>query len=275
MPILKEHKELLLTQSDSKTLPEWEEYFDGLYTRNQIYSFCYRNDCLIKKISDEERSKIQSQNARKYKINQHYFKEWNHHMAYTLGLWWADGCIYRGKMFDITLHTKDKYILNKIAEDMQYEGLTRDFVDRQACRLNFSCVTMYNDIRALGGTERKSLTAIFPEGIPDQFLSDFIRGYFDGDGSVWFVKGGRINSEFCSGSKPFLEKLLDILHEKTDVVGGSIHLCNASYYELTFGKKDSLKLAKFMYKNVKSDNDFYLLRKKQKFDIFLKEEKQL
>jgi len=36
-------------------------------------------------------------------------------MAYTLGLWWADGCIYGGKMFDITLHRKDKYILKKIA----------------------------------------------------------------------------------------------------------------------------------------------------------------
>jgi len=126
-------------------------------------------------------------------------------MAYTLGLWWADGCIYGGKMFDITLHKKDKYILKKIAEDMQYENDVQDKVDVQACRLNFSCVTMYHDIRTLGGTERKSLTAIFPKNIPDEFLADFVRGYFDGDGSVWYVKGGRINSEFCSGSKQFLE----------------------------------------------------------------------
>ena len=27
-------------------------------------------------------------------------------MAYILGLWYADGCIYGGKMFDITLHKK-------------------------------------------------------------------------------------------------------------------------------------------------------------------------
>jgi hypothetical protein len=51
-------------------------------------------------------------------------------MAYVLGLWWADGCIYGGKMFDITLHNKDKYILKRIAEELQYEGPLYDYVDR-------------------------------------------------------------------------------------------------------------------------------------------------
>jgi hypothetical protein len=32
-------------------------------------------------------------------------------MAYILGLWFADGCIYGGRLFDITLHHRDKYIL--------------------------------------------------------------------------------------------------------------------------------------------------------------------
>jgi len=89
-------------------------------------------------------------------------------MSYTLGLWWADGCIYRGQMFDITLHRKDKYILKKIVEDMQYEGKIEDRSDGvQASRINFSCVKMYRDIVNLGGTERKSLTAKFPTSIPN------------------------------------------------------------------------------------------------------------
>lgn len=265
MPILKEHKEILLSQSDSKTLPEWVQYFENQYTKSQIYSFCYRNDCQIKKISAIEKSKIQSQNARKYKINENYFKTWSSNMAYTLGLWWADGCIYRGRMFDITLHKKDRYILSKIAQDMQFEGNIYDGVDAQASRINFSCIEIYKDIRALGGTQRKSLTALFPENIPEEFLPDFIRGYFDGDGSVWYVKGNRINSEFCSGSKKFLEKLLQTLHNKTQIKGGSIHLANQSCYELTFGKKDSIELAKFMY----TDSKFFLKRKYEKFQKFL------
>lgn len=265
MAILKEHKEILLTQSDSKTLPEWVEYFKNQYTKNQIYSFCYRNDCKIKKISDEQKSHIQSQNARKYKINENYFKKWSSNMAYTLGLWWADGCIYGGKIFDITLHRKDKYILKKIAQDMQYEGQLYDYVDQQASRINFSCVVIYKDIRALGGTERKSLTAIFPQNIPDQYLPDFIRGYFDGDGSIWNVQGKRINSQFCSGSVKFLNKLLEILHNKVGIQGGSIHLANESCYELTLGKRDSIKLGNFMY----NGSSFYLKRKYEKFEPYL------
>ena len=153
MPILPEHKEILLTESGSKTLPEWVQFFDNQYTKNQIYSFCYHKGLKIKKLSQSEISKIQSNNARKYHINQDYFKSWSHNMAYILGLWFADGCIYGGKMFDITLHNKDKYILKKVAEELSYEGQLYDYVDRQAARINFSCVVIYNDIINLGGKE--------------------------------------------------------------------------------------------------------------------------
>ena len=40
----------------------------------------------------------------------------------------------------------------------------------------------------LGGKEKKSLDCHFPK-VPNEYLRDFIRGYFDGDGSVWNVKG--------------------------------------------------------------------------------------
>ena len=67
--ILPEHKEILLTESGSKTLPEWIEFFNNQYTKNQIYSFCYHNGCPIKKLSQSEKSIIQQQNSRKYNIN--------------------------------------------------------------------------------------------------------------------------------------------------------------------------------------------------------------
>ena len=256
--ILPEHKEILLTESGSKTLPEWVQFFDNQYTKNQIYSFCYHKGLKIKKLSQSEISKIQSNNARKYHINQDYFKSWSHNMAYVLGLWFADGCIYGGKMFDITLHNKDKYILKKVAEELSYEGQLYDYVDRQAARINFSCVVIYNDIINLGGKENKSLDMDFPN-IPKEYLSDFIRGYFDGDGYVMRLKGGRINSAFTSGSKKFLDNLYQILKEEAGVEGGSY---DPSCVSLKFGKKDSIKIGNYMYKN---DPELFLLRKQQKF----------
>ena len=256
--ILPEHKEILLTESGSKTLPEWVQFFDNQYTKNQIYSFCYHKGLKIKKLSQSEISKIQSNNARKYHINQDYFKSWSHNMAYVLGLWFADGCIYGGKMFDITLHNKDKYILKKVAEELSYEGQLYDYVDRQAARINFSCVVIYNDIINLGGKENKSLDMDFPN-IPKEYLSDFIRGYFDGNGCVMRLKGGRINSAFTSGSKKFLDNLYQILKEEAGVEGGSY---DPSCVSLKFGKKDSIKIGNYMYKN---DPELFLLRKQQKF----------
>ena len=259
--ILPEHKEILSTQSESKTLPEWIDYFNNQYTKKQIYSFCYHNGYIIKKLSQSERSKIQSENGRKWHIKQDYFKVWSNNMAYILGLIFADGCIYRERMIDITLHAKDKYILKKIAEELEYQGNLYDYVDRQAARINFSCVVMYNDLVALGCKECKSLYIEFPN-IPDEYLADFIRGYFDGDGSIMLLKNNRINSAFTSGSKQFLDKLLTILQSKAGVEGGSY---DASSKSIRFGKRDSQRIGQFMYKN---NPEIFLLRKRKKFKNF-------
>lgn len=258
MKILPEHKEILLTQSESKTLPEWVDFFNLQYTKNQIYSFCYNNKKIIKKLSQSERSQIQSNNSRKYHINQDYFKKWSRNMAYILGLWFADGCIYGGKMFDITLHTKDKYILKQIAKELDYEGNLYDYVDRQAARLNFSCIVIYNDIISLGGQENKSLVIDFPN-VPKEYLPDFIRGYFDGDGSIMRIKNNRLNSAITSGSKKFLDQILKILKEEAGVEGGSYDLSSKS---IRFGKKDTLRLGDYMYQN---EPQLFLLRKYKKF----------
>lgn len=258
MPILQEHKDILLTESETRTLPEWVSYFDNQYTKSQIYSFCYHNKKIIKKLPQAEKSQIQSQNARKYHINQDYFKTWSSNMAYILGLWFADGCIYKGKIFDITLHNKDKYILKQVAKELEFEGSLYDYVDRQAARINFSCVVIYNDIVSLGGCENKSMVVEFPK-VPNEFLPDFIRGYFDGDGSIMQIKGNRLNSAFTSGSKKFLDQLLEILKKEAGIEGGSY---DPSSYTLRFGKKDTIRLGKYMYKN---NPELFLKRKKDKF----------
>lgn len=43
-----------------------------------------------------------------------------------------------------------------------------------------------NDLKRLGCTEQKSLNLTFPtkEQVPPHLLHHFIRGYFDGDGSI-------------------------------------------------------------------------------------------
>ena len=185
-------------------------------------------------------------------------------MAYVLGFWFADGCIYNNKMFDITTHSKDKYILNRIKEQLEYTGDLYKYTGRQAYRLNFSCVEIYKDIIKLGGKERKSFNCHFPK-VPKEYLRDFIRGYFDGDGSIYNVKGNRINTAFCCASKDFINQLFKILQQEINIKGGSLHFEN-DCWKLTFGKRDSIELGHFMYDNLNSK--LYLERKFDKFKIY-------
>lgn len=256
MPLLKKDKEILLSQSSSKTSTEWVEFFENRYPKKKLHDFCYNHKIKMKPTTKEEFSRLQSKRSRYYNINEDYFKTWSRNMAYILGFWFADGCIYRGQMFDITVHKKDKYILKKFAEELQFEGKLYDCVDRQASRINFSCKVVYDDIVALGGKECKSLDIVFPD-VPKEYLPDFIRGYFDGDGCACLRKGNRLQASFVGDSPKFLSKLHQILKEEAKVTGGS-----QPEWSLNFGKRDSILLGKFMYQN---NPELFLKRKREKF----------
>ena len=46
---------------------------------------------------------------------------------------------------------------------------------------------MFEDLQKNGFTQNKSSTLALPV-IPKEYVADFIRGYFDGDGNVYFKK---------------------------------------------------------------------------------------
>jgi hypothetical protein len=60
------------------------------------------------------------------------------------------------------------------------------------------------------------------------------------------LKNNRLNSAFTSGSKDFLNTLWAILKDKAGVEGGSY---DPSSMSIRFGKKDTIRIGKFMYKN--------------------------
>lgn len=44
---------------------------------------------------------------------------------------------------------------------------------------------MFGDLSKHGCVPNKSLILKFPTTLPNELVNDFIRGYFDGDGSVY------------------------------------------------------------------------------------------
>lgn len=123
---------------------------------------------------------------KKYSVNDSYFEKIDTiEKAYIFGLWCSDGCISQNR-FDIAQHSDDEYILNKIKNIFSYTGPLKKNGPHNV-RLSINNKKICEDIKNLGGMERKSVVMPFPK-VPEEYYFDFIRGYCDGDGSVWYKK---------------------------------------------------------------------------------------
>jgi hypothetical protein len=216
--------------------------------------------------------------SRTYNINDNYFNQWSSNMSYILGFWWADGFIYKNKFF-ITQHKKDKYILDKIIEEMKSDYIARPNKRDNTLTLEISSKKIVNDIIKLGGKYKKSKTCTFPF-VPSEFLKDFIRGYFDGDGCITFGSGKRFyTSSFTSGSIGFIKGLHKCLNKNIPETKGTIHKTVAKRgvvingwktkrptetYTLYFGVNDTRRLRDFIYK------DSPCFKLERKFKRFIK-----
>jgi hypothetical protein len=208
----------------------------------------------------------------KYQFNHNYFDKIDtSNKAYFLGLMFADGNIgINNTSYVIKLISKDKNILETFLIELNSNSVIyRDYhkkYDKECFRVQLNSKIMFDSLNRLGCTPRKSLTLKFPK-IDDKLVHHFIRGYFDGDGTVgvYSVKHSvwkRLMSGFC-GTKEFLEVLVQYLPTKKKTV----YSRTSNLSLLSFSVEDSVLLYKYMYKNA----TIYLHRK---YTIFNNEIKQ-
>lgn len=193
---------------------------------------------------------------KKYFVNENFFDEWSSKMAYVLGFWFADGYMRHEKSYRISFCSKDSDMLFLIRKCL--DSNHKIIFERKDDSKNLIIFSkrLYLKLLELGGIRCKSRKVTFP-AIPDNFLPDFIRGYFDGDGSVFFVdyintknKKPRLElrSNFTSGSIEFLEELQIILNKKLGLIKKRICGFNDDRsFKLGYGTYDTLKLLRFMY----------------------------
>jgi hypothetical protein len=215
--------------------------------------------------------------GKKFGIDEEFFDTWSKNMAYVLGYIYADGNLIddaymRGKY--ISIASTDRDSIDRIRKWLQSEHTVLQkkspFSGGKICFvLRIGSHKMYNSLFKLGLHPNKSLTTKFP-AIPSKYLSDFIRGYFDGDGCIYFEKRNgqngtkiikRIRTIFTSGSKEFIEKMDDAF-KRIGVESGKIYLSKRAYQSV-YNTIDSVQLFKLMYKDTSTDSFFM-----RKFKIF-------
>jgi len=185
-------------------------------------------------------------------------------MAYVLGFITADGYVFknpRGSNY-LGFISTDREMIVKIRDLIGSNhkiGIKRNSLKNSAWKdayiLQIGGKEMVNDLKRFGIVQNKSLIIKFPR-VPEEFLSDFVRGYFDGDGGVHFSQYHRKNRnnklswsfsvDFTSGSKIFLVGLLNSL--KKYITGGTIYKKKGGY-SLCFSRRASVALFELMYNN--------------------------
>lgn len=143
--------------------------------------------------------------------------------AYVLGLFYADGYIYK-KQFNyfsgITLHLKDENLIDKISTLFPFLRKSFDKSKPSTIHLRCNIKKFVLDLELNGMHQRKSFENKENLHIPNidkSLINHFIRGFFDGDGSVYFSKTASINAKCCTFTGvcfSFLKEIQNFLIEK-------------------------------------------------------------
>lgn len=213
------------------------------------------------------------QKVKKYSVDSTLFNSWSPEMAYILGFISADGNIYKTERAHVLqIGCDDLDIIEKIQLIFKHNGpiyLKKRENGKTAYGFRICDILLFNSLLQLGVTEKKSLT-ITPPTIPKRYIHHYIRGYFDGDGSVSYRKGPyekRVVVDIYSASFNMAFFIYEQIKKQVgNLYNGRLYSTLAhqktKYYAIRLGHKASEQLFKYMYNNA---NNLYLERKYNKF----------
>lgn len=180
---------------------------------------------------------------------------WRLELAYVVGLIAADGSLSKdGRHINFT--SKDLQLIKTFQRCLNLEDVkigkkygSKD-KNRVYYQVQFGDVLFYDWLLSKGLFSNKSTTLASLE-IPDQFFFDFVRGEWDGDGTIICCEDKRwVNSYvvsigFASGSISFLKWLQKEISARLQTTG---HFHQGKrVFQLRYARRDSKKLFNAMF----------------------------
>lgn len=202
--------------------------------------------------------------------NEEYFSKINSKdKAWVLGFLYADGYISKSlSSLQIRLSLKDKEVLEKIKDFISFEGSVKEYISKcknkeyPSCFLIINSCKLVQDLNKLGCTHKKSLTLTFPNFLDENYYSHFIRGYFDGDGSISYRETKNEAKINIKGTESFLLSLSNILKNK-EMTTSFYKQKEANVFNLELcGYNNVLKFINYIYKE--SNDKIRMIRKVEK-----------
>lgn len=158
-----------------------------------------------------------------YTIDQNYFESLDtSNKCYVLGFLYADGSVSKKNYnLRLILQERDKYILEKIKEDMKSNAplhfkKSKNPNVQNAWGICVDCKKICQDLVKLGIVPNKTFKLKYPDFLTNEQHSHFLRGVMDGDGHIIPYNGhnGAViicgTYDFCNGAKEVIESMLNI-----------------------------------------------------------------
>lgn len=188
--------------------------------------------------------------------------------AYLLGLFYSDGCITSNDghySAHIVLHEKDKYLLELLNSEFPFFNINKH--SDSAFKLCTNSKNVVEDLKLNGmvyrkSTENKELLRL--PNLDSTLVHHFIRGYFDGDGSVYRQKLGNTKFEIGGPSFSMIADIVKALYDNKITVNLTCKytgqgLRTQDYYCLYVSSdKLSKAFAEYIYKDC---GELFLRRK--------------
>jgi hypothetical protein len=224
----------------------------------------------------------------KNRTHNSFFTEWNELSCYIFGFWMADGCIFLSKTRDkyykrFNIVNTDKQIMNEIGLILDHKPILANAnLKKRKKHHKLSYVIQINSdhmfdfcFNIINSVNKSSKENQIPE-IPDNLFHHFIRGLFDGDGSIhikrYKTRHGKLidalQTSFTAGKDTgdFLENLKKKITTFIPVGDKKISVGRTNK-SLRFNQYDSMLLCQWMYQNA----TLYMYRKKNIWDSTDKE----
>jgi len=223
-------------------------------------------------------------NQRTYGLNENFFSDLTSTSVYWLGFIMADGNVMDNKhihSLKVQLAEKDIDHLEKLKKDLIYSGpITRrdphvmtakgrSYQATASHTLKITSKKLTGDLITLDCVPNKTQFGTqISDKIPKELVRHFIRGYFDGDGSIVLDKtrGKRKESLpqisiFILGSEKILNQIVDYVHSQLGVTRPSLSKRQGVFCIKWAGNLQCLKIFEWLYE----DADRFLDRKYEKY----------
>lgn len=173
---------------------------------------------LVRKILTSNGLEIRSNafNSRRYILDEKVFDIIDtEEKAYWLGFLYADGCVHENSNdISLSLSIVDINHLEKFKTFLSTNRSVRTYskkIGADYSKLVATSANMKESLIRKGCVPNKTIILTFPD-LNDDLILHFIRGYFDGDGSITYVSTQKEYKFRICGTYEFLSSIKEILN---------------------------------------------------------------